>query len=259
MTPLESFTSSLDWFDSAIDWSGICVAGGLIVEYAPDFSKRIKDCKWLDKACLIIGALLIVGGVSGETYFHHQYSKVARKQELAARHEADEQRRQIALLENDTAKANDRAAQAELRTAQLEAKIAWRNLGPADQASIGSKLAQYAGERADLGWHPDSVEAGKFASDIQAALELAHWQVFNRADPAGVNGMPSVSGVLILTMPNDRSEMIGHACFDALQSSHVIVSIQPLTRYFPSWLGMGDRKLLDSYSTRLLIEVGNHP
>ena len=72
--------------------------------------------------------------------------------------------------------------------------------------------------------------------------------------------MPSVSGVLIMTMPTDRSELAGAQLAEALTSEKVTASIAPITSFFPSFGQVSaDRKSLDEYATRLLVVIGNHP
>lgn len=173
----------------------------------------------------------------------------------SARQEADS-------FEEDIAAARKQSAKAEADTAQIKSGIAPRRLDPIQQASIASKLSSFPNESAALTWYPDSFEAGKFAADIEQALTLpqAHWRVTNRPDPAGINDMPIVSGILILTMPTDRSELAGAQLAEALASEKVVVSISPLTAFFPSFgKTFTDRKSQDVYATRVLIVVGNHP
>ncbi len=142
---------------------------------------------------------------------------------------------------------------------QLGARTAQRHLDPKQQAFIAEKLSAFAGERADLTWYPNDGEAGKFAADIESALNAAHWKVFNSPFPAGENGMPTVIGVAIFTMPNDRSQKVSVELFKALLSERVAAFAEPLTKYFPSFATANSQHSTDPYETRVLIVVGNHP
>jgi hypothetical protein len=197
-------------------------------------------------------------------------SAKAIAQSRRAQHEADSFERDIVSAKKQAADAESshladalqRAANAERETAELKARAAPRRLDLKQQASISSKLSLFPNEHVDLTWYPDSFEAGVFAADIEKALTLpiAHWHVNNRAEQAGTNGMPSVSGVLIMTMPTDRSQLAGAQLAQALAAEKVAVSISPITAFFPSFsIAITDRKSLDEYNTRLLIVVGNHP
>ena len=74
----------------------------------------------------------------------------------------------------------------------------------------------------------------------------------------GSNDMPEIAGVLVLTMPNDKSEEVGSALVKALWSEQIVASVEPLTKYFPLFAKTIDRHSGDSYATRVIIVVGNH-
>jgi hypothetical protein len=167
-------------------------------------------------------------------------------------------KQQSADAESHLADALQRAVAAERELTEFKAQSAPRRLTPKQQASIASKLA-FPNERADLTWFPETFEIGKFAADIEQSLRMVHWDVTNRSEPGG-NGLPVISGILILTMPTDRSEEAGTQLLKALNAEGVPCSIAPITAFFPSFSTViKDRKSLDSYASRLLVVVGNHP
>jgi len=141
------------------------------------------------------------------------------------RAEAEKAREAIALAQVDAARANSEAAKANEKAEQerlarlkLEQQIAPRNLSSEQQARIASKLSSFVHERAAITWYPDSLEGGVLANQIASSLTAAHWSVNISADPAGINGMPTAQGVMIMTGSNEKSGAVGAALLEALQS-----------------------------------------
>jgi len=146
-----------------------------------------------------------------------------------------------------------------LAPSQEKSRTTQRGLDSKQQAFMAQTLSRFAGERADITWYLGDGEAGIFAADIESALNAAHWKVFNKPFPAGANGMPTVIGVAIFIMPNERSQKIADELLKALVSERVAVFAEPLTKFFPSFATLGSQRSTDPYETRVLIVVGNHP
>jgi hypothetical protein len=133
-----------------------------------------------------------------------------------------------------------------------------RLLDEAQQATVSSQLSAFVGQRVDLTWDLESFEERDFAATLKAALEKGHWQAQEFPAAPGVNRMPIVRGVLIMTGENDTSEAAGAVLLRALHSVHVVVVMAPLTQFFPSFAGR-DRHSTDPYDMRVLLIVGIHP
>lgn len=239
-------------------------------EYIPSIHRR-----WpiLEK----IGFLLLVLSLVADWHFQSQINERHTNALLSANTRIAELNLKATQLTKDAenargqiANANERAANAEkeaegerLETERIKARIAWRALDPTQQASIASKLAPFAGEHADMAWYPETVEAGTvaaktFAASIESALKAARWTVHNISQMAGSNNMPEIAGVLVLTMPNDQSEKMGKALVNALWPEQVVASVEPVTKYFPTFATVIGRDSNDPYATRVVIVIGNH-
>jgi hypothetical protein len=213
---------------------------------------------WIDRG-RTLSYLLVAVGVVGEFFVDRISGPIIKRRDAV-------QQAEIARLSKDTADANARAAEANqkaeeerLARVKLEERIAARTLSPEQQSRISAKLKVFKLERADISWYPDSFEATIFASQIEAALKAAGWLADGRPNDALVNGMPIVSGVLIMTGPNDKSVEVGAALLKALLHEGVAATSVPLVQYFPSFAKGADPHSNDPYATRVLIVVGNHP
>jgi hypothetical protein len=225
MASSDSFDALLRWFDSAIDWSGVAVAVGLIAEYIPDFSKTLEAREWIAKSFLVVGATLVIGGVSGETYFHHQYSKVARRQEAAGRQEQTRLRTLVDSLKVELADANARtkeagaraaeanegAAKANAQAAQAELELARmrtpRTLTAEQQKHLISILTPFSGQKFSMSVQGEE-EAITFLGTLKSVLVSAGWiPIPSQMGAVQINGAGEIfeDGVIVEVTP--KAEM----------------------------------------------------
>jgi len=181
----------------------------------------------------------------------------------SAQGEAAEANKRAAEAGAEAAAANERAAEANRATererlarVQLERKIAPRLLSPEQQSKITSEIRKLAEQRATITWYSDSFEGAVFASHINSALKAASWKTDMRSSNAGVNNMPVVSGVVIMTEPNEGSITAGEVLLSALRNAGITAAVLPFEA-----LGNRDamRNKTEPENTRVLVVVGNHP
>lgn len=206
-------------------------------------------------------------------------SKVAKKESSdaftiakGARLEADSFKKDIvsaktqaADAESHLADALQRAANATKELAEYKAQKADRRLSSEQQKSVASHLL-LPGQPVNLMWYAGSFEGGVFANDIFNALDkMAHWDVAARPHTPGegtipLSPEPAILGLVIFTMPTDRSEEAGKQLRDAFIQASVPAALEPITVWWPFYAKMPfERDSLARNDARLVIMVGNHP
>jgi len=220
-----------------------------------------------------------VGDAAISAQIAEDASKVAKKESTdafsiakGARQEADSFKKDIvsaktlaADAESHLADALQRAANATKELAEYKAQKADRRLTSEQQKSVASQLS-LPGQPVDLMWYAGSFEGGVFANDIFNALnKMAHWDVAMHPHTPGEGTIPprpepAISGLVIFTMPTDRSEEAGRQVHDAFIQASVPETLASITVWWPSYAKMPfKRDSLAREDARLVIMVGNHP
>src|ERR1700733_3101021 len=106
-----AFSLNNDWFE----YSTIIVLAGLVFELVVLFAAH-KTASWREKSVLIAGTVIIAIGVAGEWDFGSKANTAALRLQAIA----DEK---VATLTRETAKANEIAAKANERTAELKLEL----------------------------------------------------------------------------------------------------------------------------------------
>jgi len=170
-----------------------------------------------------------------------------------------------AEAESHLADALQRAANAERELSELKAKSAPRRLTPAQEQSIASQLS-LPSQPVDLLWYASSSEGEHYGTDIFNAINnMAHWDVKPTRYTAGQSCLPPcpeapITGLVIFTMPTDRSEKAGKELYNAFRNAHVPVELAPISAWWLSYSKMSfKRDSLAREDARLVVVVGNHP
>jgi hypothetical protein len=271
------------WFDRLL-WATGFVFVGLVFE-APeiwhdtvhairDLIHSCKPEKALSSKLKLMGTLgwvLIVVGVGGEFVaegffsradgFVQKFDEILLAETTKAAGDAKQSAGDAALASQ---RAKDVADEAEKELAEYKAKKADRRLTPQQQKSIASQLS-FPGQPVDLWWYAGSFEGGGFANDISNALNMAHWNIAMHPHIPGEGTIPptpegAVSGLVIFTMPTDRSEEAGKQLHDAFGQAHVPATLLSITAWWSWYAKMPfKRDSLAREDARLLLMVGNHP
>jgi len=259
----------------------IFIIAGLVGELragskVADLSASIQGCS----DAKVREATLQAGNAAMSAQIAEDASKAAKKESSdaftiakGARLEADSLKKDIvsaktlaADAESHLADALQRAANATMELAEYRAKKADRRITSEQQKSIASQLS-FPGQPVDLMWYAGSFEGGVFANDIFNALNLnkmARWDVVTHPHTPGEgtippNPEPAVSGLVIFTMPTDRSEKAGKQLHDALIQAGVPATLASITLWWPWYAKPFNRDSLARNDARLVIMVGNHP
>lgn len=165
----------------------------------------------------------------------------------------------IARISRDVAEANARAAEAnrvaeeeKLARLKIEERLAWRVLTSEQEARIASKLSAFKGNPVTVGTSPATVEAGRFAKQLQEVLARAGWKSYMTSGP--IDDMVA-SGVVVRTTTDPRGVKAGMAVVEALRSEHFEAS------FSEDLPGVGTPTIdpKDPYLARALVVVGSKP
>jgi hypothetical protein len=133
----------------------------------------------------------------------------------------------IASLEGQTgqarveiAKANERVANAEKRTAELLAEIQPRSLTVIQQRNVGNALRHFSGRKVLVSSFRGDLEAYQVGKQIVASLKYAGLDILENLGNAG--GLPS-TGVLIACSRSNRE--IASVLSAALQSTGALGNV----------------------------------
>jgi hypothetical protein len=176
-----AFSVSNDWFE----YSTIVVLAGLVFELVVLFALH-KTASWREKSVLIAGTFIIAIGVAGEWHFGSEATAAALRLQAIA----DEK---VATLIKETAKANEVAAKANERTAEL--KLALEKEVAARQprtisAQQHDQIVEYLKNTNPKGpitvvWKLFDEEAEKFGRQVIAALKDSGFDVTEGRGPFG--------------------------------------------------------------------------
>lgn len=213
-------------------------------------------------SAVLLGLTFAVG--AGAIFTGYLIGKQQEEHIAATGRDAAEAHKKAAEAGEGTAKALAEAATANARAAEanriaegerlarikIEERLAWRLLNPEQQSRIASKLSGFKGNRVDVGASPVTVEAGRFAKQIQEVLARAGWTSDLTKGPMDL----VASGIVVRTTTDPRGVMIGLAVVDALNAEHFSAGFQAdLPGAVPQ------TKPDDPYLTRVLIVVGSKP
>jgi hypothetical protein len=155
--------SSLNWSEIALLVFGALLVAGLVGEYrTPEQSQWYKRFEMF-VIIGVLGELLADGAI---------FAFTSRLETLNAL--------EVAALNQEAAKANDRAGQAVDRAARLEALLANRRLTPEQQRAIAKALAKVSPQLVWLRSSPGDNEAKRIGLEIGSALRLAGIEVEDR-------------------------------------------------------------------------------
>ena len=246
-TALEQLLFSYNWWMGV---STVAVAVGILGEYVAHFIFE-EDARRnrLEMGISILFGALVLGGVVGEYIFGKELSQVSdqlqqiadtdvahanqdaaaahkeaelARQQSAATYERASKAEQYAAQENvraakalesaetarksaeglnlQIAQANERAAVAERETALLKAAMADRTLTDEQVRAIATKLNPYWGQEYEVTAYWDSKESMGITDRIHAALQLAGWKFL---PPKGFRAMMGgVVGILVYSHPD---------------------------------------------------------
>lgn len=118
----------------------------------------------------------------------------------ASKVEADKSRLAIAT-------ANQRAAEANERSSEIQAAVAPRRLTKKQQQTIASRLKEFLGQPASLWYGAGDKESETFAQEIGSALGAGNWNVFAPASLVNfsASGAPYASVASLATGVNVSS------------------------------------------------------
>ncbi len=189
---MELWVVRRDWRE---EWETFAIWYFVSVTRSPSRPSRLK--LWIE----VLSVVFIAIGVAGELGIGVKISLIngairgkageLRSKNADLRSKSDQL---VALLEN--AAEDERLARI-----QLEERVAWRTISPADIARIGSKLSVHRGIRIAVSTVAGNEEAVSFAGDVGAIFTTARWS-FLGVVPMGNLGVQRF-GLRIATTRDD--------------------------------------------------------
>jgi hypothetical protein len=156
---LASLDVCLDSFDSLISVAIAAVVLGLVLEYAPEFSHRLKSI--VPRSIPMVGAGLVILGVAGELGLHVRSSQTVTAIRGIQKTRDGEQQTRIAALIATADNTRERAAKLEAANLALEAQLAPRRLTAQTCSALKPLWQPFAGRK---------VFIQSFAMDLEAAI-----------------------------------------------------------------------------------------
>ena len=138
---------------------------------------------------------------------------------LAEQHAADANKAakgfdaKIADARREAARLTKEAEDERSARVKIEDEVAWRRLDPEQQESMGRNLESFAGMTGRLQVNGSDPEPNEFAIDIDKALQLGKWHIFEPLQmimmgegpvPFGTNPPPE-TGVIVVSTGEPRS------------------------------------------------------
>jgi outer membrane murein-binding lipoprotein Lpp len=226
------------------------------LQTATDFWTSIT--LWLTAATAIVAVLYFVSSriaISKAGHLRSAQEMLANaKQEQLARDLAAKDV-EIAHAKDDAAKADQKAANANLLALQLREKLADRRLDPQQQKIIAGKLRPFAGQVVNFVAYPSDGEIAGILNDILEALggkDGAGWKpsVF-----IGQEGNRAVRGIAVEIRANSNSDAAARAFVEALRSERIDIADPIPMDNTGSFFGSGVR----DRNSPLRITIGKKP
>jgi hypothetical protein len=192
ISSLNTLKSALAGAESWGGYSALTVVAGLVAEFAPLFIFS-KEMRWTEKFMLAGATALIAAGCVGEYEFGERASQIsaplradgeakirtleaaatlaaqdmitAKKDTAIAQENASRAIEHAATLEIEVSKARKEAADAAAEEARLKARVLWRQITPAQCASIERAIGRTSGSL-DVEYPTGDAEAQSFAISI---------------------------------------------------------------------------------------------
>lgn len=163
---------------------GWAVGGALVIEYWDSIIDCVAYHRW--PSLSLVGGILVVACVWAEVLFSRFVSTTSDD----IQHLAD----------SDVARALARAAEADLKRAELEERLSARHVSDKQAESLGERLAPLADKVAIRVLVIDDDEAIRFARELKPAFDRSG--VFIEERRFSPNGAPV--GLAIFALPEDK-------------------------------------------------------
>jgi len=180
---------------------------------------------WAEVAGIVLLALLVIAEVVAYKYGHRK-DDLTEQQQHAADQRHDEE---MARLQLETARMQERAAKAELELAKIKAP---RTLGPARQEFIANALRRFAGQRYRAAISQGADDGVAFWESLHATLQSAGWVYIpapgpSVGDPPAGIPIAAIPGVEIRFDPAKEQELAPAALAlgNALHADGMVVAV----------------------------------
>jgi len=142
---------------------GLLVGFGLVIEYWQEIIACFTEGKW--PSVPLVGGFLVTLGVFGEVWFGRLALKTA--DDISERADSD-----VAQANASAKRAEQAAAEANLKSIELEARLADRHLSEQQELSIGYELSAFTGRKLKV-WVMNDAETRRFAEELVPGFERA--------------------------------------------------------------------------------------